>query len=225
MGYVPLRQEKLHGNRARLENCVSNIIARLRKENAFYGDDIAIDSTDLPAWANVNRPGDKDARWGFRTASRSKKSKLFLSYKLHMAVYTETELPIAWEVIPANKADSDRADSILGKICERGFRPLTAAMDKGYDSERVHLSCLGRGTQPVIPARASRCAKGVGWSPAIPSDPKRFAVLCNKRGAVEREFSLLKRIFALTRNQVQGHWWVSLSAELSILARLAVALR
>lgn len=76
-------------------------------------------------------------------------------------------------------------DSVLEKAVKLGFEPCTAAMDKGYDGETAHLSCLNRGIQPVIPARSVSSAKGIGREPAIPSDFKRLTDLYTKRTAIE----------------------------------------
>ena len=86
--------------------------------------DIAIDASDLPAYANgqrfVSKGGrererfsDPDASWVHRSAVSTRKGGGFYGYRLHAAVCTRTGLPLAWEVSPANKHESTVALALI----------------------------------------------------------------------------------------------------------------
>jgi hypothetical protein len=60
--------------------------------------------------------------------------------------------------------------------------------------------------------------------PLVPRGTKRFRALYHQRGAVEREFGRLKHEWALLPLRVRRIERVRLHADLSILARLTVAL-
>jgi hypothetical protein len=73
------------------------------------GRDLAIDASDLPAYANgqrfVSKGGrererfsDPDASWGHRSAVSTRKGGGFYGYKIDMATCSRTGLPVAWNV-------------------------------------------------------------------------------------------------------------------------------
>src|SRR4029077_11585860 len=117
-----------------------------------YGHDLAIDASDLPAYANgqrfVSRGGrererfsDPDASWGHRSAVSTRKGGGFYGYKLHAAVCARTDLPVAWRVETARAHESSIADALLRRVKERNFTPQTVALDKGYDVSPVYEAC------------------------------------------------------------------------------------
>src|SRR5947209_15702764 len=68
------------------------------------GQDVAIDASELPAYANgqrfVSKGGrererfsDPDASWGHRSAISTRKGGGYYGFKLHAAVCARTELP------------------------------------------------------------------------------------------------------------------------------------
>jgi len=60
--------------------------------------------------------------------------------------------------------------------------------------------------------------------PLIPRESKRFGDLYSGRGAVERTFGRLKHEYGLAPLRVRGLERVALHADLTMLARLSVAL-
>ena len=85
---------KLRKHRPLLDACLERVTASLREELPEYGEDIAIDASDLPAYANGQRflskhgPererfSDPDASWGHRSAVSTRKGGGFYGYKLH----------------------------------------------------------------------------------------------------------------------------------------------
>src|SRR5438477_115880 len=82
---------------------------RLRSLVPSYGENIAIDASDLPAFANGQRRiysggpyrptfSDPDASWGHRSAISTRSGGGYYGFKLHAAICASTELPVAWKV-------------------------------------------------------------------------------------------------------------------------------
>jgi hypothetical protein len=95
---------KLRENHPALADCIDRVAASLREAYPDFGRDVAIDASDLPAFANgqryVSKGGrererfsDPDASWGHRSAVSTRKGGGFYGYKLHLAVCTRTGLP------------------------------------------------------------------------------------------------------------------------------------
>ena len=218
------------------------LAASLRSEHPDFGRDVAIDASDLPAYANgqryVSKGGrererfsDPDASWGHRSAISTRKGGGFYGYKIHAAVCARTGLPLAWRIETARRQESLYLAPLLDAAIARGFEPETCAADKGYDNSRVYAECEERGCEPVIPLRGAK-----GWQPVMPlmlggrlfpriaRHSQRFRDLYRGRAAVEREFSYLKTNYGLTPLRVRGLAKVQLHADLTILARLGQAL-
>jgi hypothetical protein len=253
-------------------------MTHLRDENPGMGENIAIDGSDLPAYANGQRflskhgpererYSDPDASWGHRSAVSTRKGGGFYGYKVHAAADTLTGLPVAWEVRTASDAETTVALPLIDTARERGFAVKVAIADKGYDNGPFHDGCMDRDVCPITPLRktpgvvrgdhhapccehgewtfagadfkrkatkwrcptgecapASRWIKADRMHPLIPRHTMRSSKLYRSRGAVEREFGRLKPEWALLPLRVRGLERVQLHADLTILAKLAVAL-
>jgi len=233
---------KLRENRPALEACLDAVAESLRAENPDFGRDVAIDASDLPAFANgqryVSQHGpererfsDPDASWGHRSAVSTRKGGGFYGFKLHLAVCTVTGLPLAWRVETARRQESLYVAPLIDAMHARGFKPETCAMDKGYDNTRVYTECEERGCEPVIPLRGAKknqpalpLALGGRLFPRIPRHTQRFRDLYRRRVAVERAFGDLKHGYGLAPLRVRGLAKVQLHADLTMLARLSQAL-
>jgi hypothetical protein len=163
---------KLREHKHLLDACIAAVVARVKEEIPEVGKDVAIDASDMPAYANgqryVSKGGrergleeysDPDASWGHRSAVSTRKGGGFYGYRLHLAVDTATDLPLAWSVETARANESTMVASLLDKLGALGIRPETCAMDRGYDIERVYDECAGRGVAPVIPLRQTTAVK------------------------------------------------------------------
>jgi hypothetical protein len=185
---------KLRENRPALEACLDACAASLRAQLPEMGRDVAIDASDLPAYANgqryVSKNGpererfsDPDASWGHRSAVSTRKGGGFYGYKLNAAVCAATGLPLAWTVESARQHESRSALPLLDAVVRRGFAPESCAMDKGYDHVAIHEGCELRGVRPVVPF----VARGThGRAPTFPECEHgrwTFAGADFKRGA------------------------------------------
>jgi IS5 family transposase len=129
---------------------------------------------------------DSDASWGHRSAVSTRKGGGFYGYRLHLAVDTATDLPLAWSIETAKANESTMVAPLLDKLHALGIRPQTCAMDKGYDIERVYGECAQRGVSPVIPLRETPAVKrGEHKPPCCEHGAWRFAGADYKRQATK----------------------------------------
>jgi Transposase DDE domain len=267
---------KLRTHRPIIAACIDRVATSLAAQLPGMGRDVAIDASDLPAYANGQRYlskngperkrfSDPDASWGHRSAVSTRKGGGFYRYRVHAAVCTRTGLPLAWRVESARVHESNFAPVLMDTARARGFSVETVAMDMGYDVTPVYEACAKGGTVPIIPLRKVRNALPSGaptcehgrWTfagadfkrnaakwrcptgeckpksawvkadrrhPLVPRDSRRFTELYRGRSAVEREFGRLKNEYALTPLRVRGLAKVELHADLTMLARLSLAL-
>src|SRR5439155_16120338 len=114
-------------------------------------------------------------------------------------------------------------------------KTLGVVAGKDAPPECEHGTWTFAGSDPKRRASKWRCPTGEcqpasAWvkadrlHPLVPRGTARFNALYHQRGAVEREFGRLKHEWALLPLRVRRMERVKLHADLSILARLAVAL-
>jgi Transposase DDE domain len=126
-----------------LKATIDRVLRRLGREKPHMGQSVAIDASDLPAYANGQRfvckggperekYSDPDASWGHRSAISTRKGGGFYGFKVHMATCTETGLPLAWRVRSAREHEVPHALLLLDAVLER-HKVHWAMMDKGYD--------------------------------------------------------------------------------------------
>ena len=186
---------KLRENDDALTRCIDAVLAALHDETPDMGTHVAIDASDLPAYANGQRYlskngpertrySDPDASWGHRSAISTRKGGGFYGYKVHAAVCTTTGLPLAWQVETARSQESTVAAGLLDGLTGNGFAPETCAMDKGYDLGFVYEACTARGIRPIVPLRQTTGVKR-GWNrpPSCEHGEWTFAGSDANRGA------------------------------------------
>jgi hypothetical protein len=195
------------------------------------GREVAIDASDLPAYANGQRYicnggaerqtySDPDASWGHRSAVSTRKGGGFYGYRIHAAVCAVTGLPFAWRVETARSHESMHVASLLDAVSAGGFVAERVAMDMGYDNNRVYAECAERGAAAIIPLRRGQKERNL----RVPCKGDEWRSLYRRRSAVEREFGRLKHDYGLAFPRVRGIERVRLHADLIMLARLATAL-
>lgn len=147
-----------------LDSCIAAVLASLHAEMPEMGTVVAIDGSDLPAYANgqrfVSKGGklrerfsDPDASWGHRSSISTRSGGGYYGYKVHTAVCTTTGLPLAWEVRTAKDAEVPTVPGLLDNLTAHGFTPEFAVLDKGYDAKPVYDACTERGIRPIVPLR------------------------------------------------------------------------
>jgi len=178
-----------------LDACIARVTASLGRELPELGRDVALDASDLPAYANgqrfVSKGGrererfsDPDASWGHRSAVSTRKGGGFYGYRVHAAVCARTDLPLAWTGETAGSHESNYVAPLLDATKARGFAPETCALDKGYDSGPIYDACEDRDARPIIPLRETAAVKaGKAGPPTCGHGEWRFAGSDSKRGA------------------------------------------
>lgn len=187
---------KLREHSAALADCMDAVLAALHVELPEMGTHIAIDGSDLPAYANGQRflrkggplrerYSDPDATWGHRSAISTRKGGGFYGYKLHAAVCTTTGLPLAWTTETARDSELQFVNQLLDSTIARGFTPEYAMLDKGYDGRYVYEACEQRNMRPIIPLRASTAKVPAVIVPTCEHGTWTFAGADDKRGATK----------------------------------------
>ncbi len=188
---------KLREHKGLLDSCIAAVLGSLHDEMPEFGEHVAIDGSDLPAYANgqrfVSKGGrlrerfsDPDASWGHRSAISTRKGGGYYGYKVHAAVCTTTDLPVAWQVETAKAAEAPLVPGLLDSMIARGFVPETCAMDKGYDVGPVYDACESRGIRPVVPLRQTPFVKaGKANPPSCEHGTWTFAGSDENRGAAK----------------------------------------
>jgi transposase, IS5 family len=188
---------KLRAHKHLLDACVASVVEALKRADPLLGWDVSIDASDMPAYANgqrfVSKGGrerekfsDPDASWGHRSAVSTRKGGGFYGYRLHMAVCSKTDLPLAWTVETAKANEVPTVAPLLDKLHTLGINPETCALDKGYDNARVYGECATRDIAPVIPLRQTPDVKaGKHAPPSCEHGEWTFAGADRKRGATK----------------------------------------
>lgn len=156
-----------------LEGCFSDLVDNVRKALPGFGEKVAVDSTDIKAYANGFRKNrsDRDAEWGAKETKRNegggkkgeKDKYWWFGYKLHLAIDAIFELPISFTVTPANEDDGKQMEPLLKKagLDKEDKNPEAIIADKGYDSKAncstIYEQCHAA---PIIPLVMTK-----GWEP------------------------------------------------------------
>jgi len=141
-----------------LDRCIAKVVAGLHAEHPNMGTNIAVDGSDMPAYAN----GQRFVRKGGPERERFFEPLRSLD-------------PLAWRTWPSAPPPAARA---------RGFKAETAAMDKGYDVRPVYEGCEERDCRPIIPLRHTVAVeRGDHRPPTCEHGEWRFAGSDSKRGA------------------------------------------
>ena len=188
--------KKLREHNAKLTSCIEATLAALHGINPEMGKTVAIDGSDMPAYANGHkhvgkkngplrtRFADPDAGWGHRSSISTRKGGAFYGYKLHAAICTATELPLAWTVRAANEPEQGEVAGLLDALAGHGFTAGVCVMDKGYDGEPMYAECESRGIRPVIALKETPAVKaGKHKPPTCDHGEWTFAGADAKRGA------------------------------------------
>jgi Transposase DDE domain/Transposase domain (DUF772) len=190
--------EKLRDNGESVERCIDAVVEGLKAKLPTYGTDLAIDASDMPAYANGQRfvskdsevernwHTDPDASWGHRSAISTRRGGGFYGYRLHMATCAATDLPVAWSVETAKAHETLSVGPLIDTARRRGAMAATAACDKGYDNNRVYADLAERDCLPLIPLRRTPdVKKGKHRPPGCEHGVWTFAGADRKRNATK----------------------------------------
>jgi hypothetical protein len=161
---------KLREHNDMITSCIEQALAAIHGINPEMGQTVAIDGSDLPAYANgqkyVSRGGalrkrfsDPDASWGHRSSISTRSGGGYYGYKVHAAVCTTTGLPLAWEVRTAKDSEIPMVPVLVDIMHAREFTPAVLVMDRGYDTTSTYETVEDYGIRPVIPLRETPAVK------------------------------------------------------------------
>lgn len=130
-----------------------DLVKQCLQEGIIDGDYVAIDSAAIHAYEK-KQPKRKSqltghANWGAKFDSFGNKMTWF-GYKLHLAVDTKSELPIALEVTPAHVNDGEKAPELIEKVTAQTDTKFFM-MDAGYDQVKVYEAARNVKAQAIIP--------------------------------------------------------------------------
>lgn len=126
-----------------------------QEEGIIDGSHQAIDSAAIDAYEKKQSKKYSeltgDANWGAKFDTFGNKITWF-GYKMHLAVDTKSELPMAIEVTPAHVNDGDVAPELIQQVAERTKADINyLLMDGGYDQLKNYESAKNIGAQAIIP--------------------------------------------------------------------------
>ena len=104
------------------DTAIAEMVGKLKTRLPDLGNDIAIDSTDIEAYANPNNQPvtDPDAVWGRRTTKAksskgAKNTEPFFGYKLSSIVDVVYGAPLVHVLLPANRNDAPQLPRLVRK--------------------------------------------------------------------------------------------------------------
>ena len=135
-----------------LEKLFSALVDTACTDQLIAGEVVAIDASAIDAYEKpVPRKQLKDdghhATWGAKLDTHGNQHTWF-GYKLHLAVDTASELPIAIKVTPANRNDATQAIPLMEAIKNQ---PKYYCMDMGYDTKDIYQAARSFKSQAIIP--------------------------------------------------------------------------
>lgn len=185
------------------EKVFADLVRSALKQKLINGKYIAIDSSFVHTFSKKGELGSEN--WnGFKEA---------YGFKLHAAIDAETKFPVAICITNGVAADNTLAIPLLKKARKYLTKKGYILADKGYDDTNL-VSWIVKelNRRAAIPMRRkSRLAKGkknrygnlLNWQLKAVGRIFRNSIY-NKRTAVERTFSSLKRTYHLGKEETRG---------------------
>ena len=145
-----------------LESLMNNLLDQSMNLELLNFETMAIDASKLESYerakprSKIDKKNDFTPDWGTKFDSH-KNQITWYGWKIHAAVETKSELPIALTLTPANHADKTQAIPLIEKVndflAERGLnRPKYWTMDSGYDYKDIYQNILFKQKgQAIIP--------------------------------------------------------------------------
>jgi transposase len=186
-----------------------------------FGKSVAIDSTDIKAWANgAKKPvSDPDATWAAKLDTASKK-KFYYGYKLHLLADTQYEIPIAAKVTTGSTSDVRTASHVLqqARYTYSKFHPDYVMADAGYSSQKLrHLVKRQYRAEPIIKVNPAH-------KKSLFPETDEWKALYARRSSIERVFGRLKCYRRLNNVSVRRKYKVTVHCFLSLIVVQAQAL-
>jgi hypothetical protein len=158
-------------NLAMIKGIFDSSIDSLKELLPDLGESLAIDGTEVSSWCNryAKNKSDKDAGWGVKTYKKddgSENKHFWYGYNLELVVDTKYEIPINFELLPANIGECPRLPIILGetKQLHPDFDIKYVLGDKGYDSrENCKYVLYDLQALPIIKMRRTQADRDAAF--------------------------------------------------------------
>jgi len=199
-----------------LSRCMKLLAHNLHEFLPDLGEYIALDSTDIKAWARRTKhrvPANRDAGTSVKTGTDGR-LKFWYGYKTHLVCDPRYEIPLAAYVTPANHSDQQQVEPSLALVSR--FKPVFVMADAGYDSRANHQIVEDYGAIPVIKRNKRRGA--------VQEPTKEWKELYMVRTGIERCFSRLKDFRGLNRLTLRGLAKATIHCLCAVLVLMAGAL-
>jgi transposase len=213
----------------RLERIMNVIIEELGEGGAIKGKTVVMGATFIKAYRKRD-PHDNSKGHSDHEARVGGDGKTYhLGYKAHIAADSESELPVAFIVAPANENEKRHAYKLLDKTLRatKG-RVKTLVADSQYSSGRLREKLSAYGVEAVIPYPANQRPREKGllrvdehFRTHGPAQERR---IYRRRASVERMISRLKEHLGLNTHKVRGLRNMAVYVLPCIVAMLLVAL-
>jgi len=205
----------------KLENIIEDKVVTLLKRSDTANVDAVLDASFVKAWS-TRHPRNSQTGFSDGEARVGRAGRTFgLGYKLHLSIDSDSRLPLANIVAPANESEKKHTPTILERtrqiLSNAGAKLKRVIADSQYSDEKIRKT-----VEAVIPypANQKRGVKGLlrvdrKFRSHGPEDLKKRY---HKRLAVEAVFSFLKTQCSLALNKVRGLKNVAVYALYSMLS-------
>jgi transposase, IS5 family len=150
-------------------------VSELKELLPDLGESLAIDGTAVSSWCNryAKEKSDKDAGWGVKTYRKedgSDSKHFWYGYTVELVVDTKYEIPVNFEVLPANMNECPRLPVLLADTARLHpeFDVKYVMGDKGYDSrENCKYVLYDLKALPIIKMRRTMADKNAEFAGEI----------------------------------------------------------
>jgi len=212
-----------------LEEIMTHAVKQLDQMGMLDKRTVALDAAFIKAYSQRDPNDTRRGLSDIEARLRKQGGNVISGYGVHLAVDTESEMPLGVIVEPANMNEKKAAPTLLKKTVKPGLRRKVrhVVADTQYSSQNVRDEVRRLHAKPVIPyprnqakgrrvLRVDRKFRAHG-----PASLKR---LYRRRPAVERVVSRLKTCFGLRQLRTRGLRNVLSHVLLCFIALLANAL-
>ncbi len=157
--------------KALINEMFASLVTTISQLLPNFGEHLAFDGKAVPTYSNgkvsqkTGRVSDPDAEWGkksYRGTNKNGRSwekvKSWFGYQLHLIVDSNYEIPVAFEVLPANASEASRLPVMLDKLKQDHSETFDVtkyfSADRGLDSAKINKKLLDElGVKPIIDTR------------------------------------------------------------------------
>lgn len=178
-----------------------DLVKKAYKKGLIHGTYVAMDSSFVKTFSRKQELGSEG--WnGFKDA---------FGFKLHLLIDCETKFPIALCITNGNASDNTLAIPLLKQAKKWLKQAGYVVADKGYDDAKiVDWIVKTLSSKAGIPIRKTNRGKNYSWIGAwrnFQLKAKGRSIkksIYNRRTAIERVFSVLKRVYHLGHEETRG---------------------